>query len=70
MLSKELLTQLHSLSRVDKLRVVQMLANELAVEEGILDPTVEYEIWSPYDSAGAAEQLSRMLEEDQKTHNG
>jgi hypothetical protein len=60
MLSNELLQELHQLSRSEKLRVVQMLVNELAEEE-ILTAS-DYEVWSPYDSAGAATILTEMLE--------
>ena len=62
MLSDELLTQLRQLSHTDKLRVVQLLVNEFAHEEGIFAQGAEYEVWSPYDAAGAAEQLTKMLD--------
>lgn len=63
MLSDNLIQELHQLNRVEKLRVGQMLINQLAEEEAVLIGT-EYEIWSPYDAPGAASILMEMLEED------
>jgi len=65
MLSNELLQELHQLSRSEKLRIVQMLVNELAEEE--LLTRTEYEVWSPYDSAGAAAILTEMLKQDRQS---
>jgi len=48
---------------LDKLRVVQMLVEQLAQEEALLTSR-EYEIWSPYDAPGAAAVLMDMLEEE------
>ncbi len=67
MLSQELLTELRQLSHTDKLRVVQMLVNELATEEGpSIVPGQEYAIWSPYDAFEAAQVLQEALEEHKK----
>lgn len=66
----QLLDELHKLNRVDKLRVVQSLVNELAAEEETYFKSgSQYEVWSPFDAAGAAEVLGKMLEEDKKSHN-
>lgn len=68
MISSELIAELQNLSRADKLRIVQILVNALAVEEEtLLVSGGQYEIWSPYDSASAAEALQKMLEEEQQT---
>lgn len=64
MLSQVLMTELQKLTHAEKLRVVQMLVNQLAKEEAILTAT-EYEIWSPYDAPAAA-ILTQMLEEAQQ----
>jgi len=48
---------------------MQILVNELALEEARLIPGNQYEVWSPYDSAGAAEVLTKMLDEDKKSRN-
>jgi hypothetical protein len=52
---------------VDKLRVIQILASQIAEEETILSGTV-YEVWSPYDAPHAAAILMDMLEEDRQQH--
>lgn len=70
MLSSELLTELHNLNRADKLRIVQLLVNDLAQEEDLLTSNAHYEVWSPYDSADAAGVLMRMLEEDTEAEHG
>ena len=66
----QLLDELHKLSRVDKLRVVQSLVNDLAEEEAYFKSGAHYEVWSPFDAAGAAETLGKMLEEDKQSRNG
>lgn len=64
MLSNQLLDELHKLSRADKLRVVQALVNDLAVEEeATFRPGVEYPIYTPYGNEAAAVILEKMLEE-------
>ncbi len=65
MISEHLLEELRLLNRSEKLRVVQLLVNQIAEEEVILTGT-EYEVWSPYDSSGAAAILLDMLEEDRR----
>ena len=70
MLPIELLTELHKLNRADKLRVVQILVNELAVEEeALLAAGTHYEVWSPYDAPDAAQTLLKMLEADEKARD-
>lgn len=67
MLSAQLLNELHHLDRTQKLRVVQLLVNKLAGDEALLTDTFPagavYEIWSPYESGAAAQQLLKMLED-------
>jgi len=65
MISEHLLEELRQLNRVEKLRIIQMLANQIAEEEAILTGT-EYEVWSPYDAPGAAAILTEMLEEERR----
>ena len=65
MISEHLLEELRQLNRAEKLRIVQLLVNEIAEEEVILTAT-EYEVWSPYDAPGAAAILMDMLEEDRR----
>lgn len=64
----ELLPLLHDLKKVDKIRVMQFLVEDLAQEEGLspFRPEATYPIWSPYDSFEAASTLSKMLAEAKK----
>jgi hypothetical protein len=65
MLSENLLNELRKLSRVDKLRAMQVLVTELAAEE---DPVLivgeTYELLTPYGNEAAAADLARVLEAD------
>jgi hypothetical protein len=65
MISEHLIEELRQLTRVEKLRIIQMLVNQITQEEEILTGT-EYEVWSPYDAPGAAAILTDMLEEDRR----
>jgi hypothetical protein len=66
-LSDELIRELRRLSRTDKLRAIQILANDLvAAEEEYFTSGAEYAVWSPYDAADAAEKLMALLEEEKK----
>lgn len=63
----ELLPELRGLPRVDKLRVIQVLASDVAREEGdeLIAAEGSYPIWSPYDSFEGAATLLRVLDEEQ-----
>jgi hypothetical protein len=63
----EILREAQQLNRYEKWQVVQRLMTDLALEEGI-SPLVatSYEVWSPYDSAEAANVLLAMLDADEK----
>ncbi len=63
---EQLVQELHSLSRADKLRVVQLLVNDLAADEVAVLTQAQYEVWSPSDAGEAARVLLQMLEEDQR----
>jgi hypothetical protein len=68
--AEELFAELHKLNRIDKLRAMEVLVLDLAAEEQAqLIPGKEYEIWSPYDSAGAAETLMKMLDDEKKSND-
>ena len=62
----ELLPELRSLSRADRLRVVQFLVTELAHEEGValLEPEKAYPVWTPYDAFEAATTLYQALRQE------
>ncbi len=62
----ELFPSIQTLPRGDKLRLIQLLAADVAREEGIAldlaDKTVP--IWSPYDAFDGAATLLQVLEEE------
>ncbi len=61
----EVLPNLKTLNRSEKLRVVKILIDEItSEEESFFESGAEYEIWSPYDSFDAAKKLQQMLEEN------
>ena len=55
----ELQSSVKTLSRFEKLRLIQFIVSELAIEEGdaILKSGGTYPIWSPYDAFEAAEYI-------------
>ena len=67
----ELLSTLQTLSRADKLKIMQFLVQELAAEEEalLLQPGATYSVWSPYNSHNAAQKLAVLLEEDKQANN-
>lgn len=67
----ELLSTLQTLSRADKLKVMQFLVQELAAEEEalLLQSGATYSVWLPYNSHGAAQKLANLLEEDKRVNN-
>jgi hypothetical protein len=68
--AEELFAELHKLNRIDKLRATEVLVLDLAAEEQAqLIPGKEYEIWSPYDSAGTAATLMKMLDDEKKAND-
>jgi len=64
----EVLPTVRSLSRADRLRLIQIVAQELAEDEAsLIEPNREYPIWSPYDAHDAAATLLRILGEEKST---
>ena len=60
----EVLPNLKTLNRADKVRAIQFLANEIAREEGIwFEENQQLEFFSLHDSFEAAEVLMKLLEE-------
>lgn len=59
----ELLPNIHALPRADKLRLIQMLAQDLADAEAapVLEPGGAYDVWSPDGAFDAAEILLDTL---------
>ena len=62
----ELLPALHSLAKSEKLRAIQVLAADVARENGetFVPSEAPYPVWSPYDAFDGAATLMRLLEED------
>ncbi|HUT89773.1 MAG TPA: hypothetical protein VMY37_09770 [Thermoguttaceae bacterium] len=62
----ELLPTLHALPRAEKLRLIQLLAADVAREDGIelADTQSAYPVWSPYDAFDGAAALLRVLAEE------
>jgi hypothetical protein len=60
----ELLPGVQALSRLDKLRLIQFLAQELEHDEGgRIEPGRSYPVWSPDRAFTAAAALMQALEE-------
>ena len=62
----DLLPSLHALPRGDKLRLIQLLAADVASEDGIVsgDPDATYPVWSPHEAFDGAAALLRVLEQE------
>ena len=62
----ELLPALHGLPKNEKLRAIQVLAADVAREDGeILAPCeAPYPVWSPYDAFEGAATLMQLLEQE------
>lgn len=61
----EILPSLRQLNNKEKLKAVQFLVNEIAVEEdSLIERGKEYPIYSVYDSFEAGDALMKLLEEE------
>lgn len=62
----ELLPALHGLAKSEKLLAIQVLAADVARDDGEMLPPSEaaYPVWSPYDAFEGAATLMRLLEEE------
>jgi len=62
----ELLPSLHGLPRADKLRLIQLLAADVAREDEVALPDTgrAYPVWSPHEAFDGAATLLRVLEEE------
>ncbi|MEA5553716.1 hypothetical protein VB713_22510 [Anabaena cylindrica UHCC 0172] len=70
MVSTELLNTLHTLSRADKLYIMQVLISELAQEEtNLIKPEKSYPVWSPYDAFDAANTMLEVLQAAKSQNN-
>ena len=61
----EVLPDVQSLSRLDKIRLIQLLAQELERDESdLIEAGHSYPVWSPDRAFPAAAALLQALEED------
>lgn len=62
----QLLPELQALPRSEKLRLIQLLAADVAQEEGMgfAEPGKEYPMWSPHNAFEGAATLLKALDED------
>jgi hypothetical protein len=64
----ELIPEAKSLSRVDKLRLIQLLAEELAGDEGSnIRANQSYAVWSPDSAFHAADVMLQALANEGKS---
>ena len=61
----EVLPAVRTLSRIDRMHLIQILVGDLAADETgeWIEPNREYPIWSPFDAHDAAATMLRVLEE-------
>jgi hypothetical protein len=63
----EVLPEVQSLSRPDKIRLLHFLTKELERDEGdLIEPGQSYPVWSPDLAFTAAEALLQALEEEKR----
>jgi hypothetical protein len=61
----EVLPEVQTLSRLDKIRLIQFLAQELERDEDhLIEPNRSYPVWSPDRAFSAAAALLEALEEE------
>jgi len=65
----DLLPAVRELSRSEKLRLIQVLAADLAETEDTasLTPGRSYPLWSPFDAHEAAKMLFDVLDDDRES---
>lgn len=65
---EEWIPEAKSLSRADKLRLIQLLAEELAGDEGSdLKANQSYAVWSPDSAFQAADVMLQALADEKKS---
>jgi hypothetical protein len=53
-------------SRLDKLRLIRELADDLSATDDIIPPDRAYPVWSPHDAFAAADTLLRALTDEKR----
>jgi hypothetical protein len=65
MVLSEILCEVRSLSRVDKIQLIQVLTEELRHDEnGLIEPGRSYPVWSPDRAFTAAEVMLQALADE------
>jgi hypothetical protein len=64
MVLADVIPDVRTLSRADKLRLIGLLAEDLARAEGLIEPGQSYPVWSPESAFAAAEAMMQALERD------
>lgn len=60
----EVLPEIQTLSRVDKIRLIQLLAQDLERDvSNLIEPGQSYPVWSPDQAFSAAEAMLKALED-------
>jgi hypothetical protein len=63
----QVLPDVQSLSRLDKIRLIQLIAQELEQDEsGLIEPRHSYPVWSPDGAFTAAATLLQVLEDEKE----
>jgi hypothetical protein len=63
----QVLPEVQSLSRMDKIRLIQFLAQELERDDScVIEPGQSYPVWSPDTAYSAASALMQALEEEKR----
>jgi len=64
----QMLPDIRSLSRVEKLQLIEWLAHELANEDGVplILPNQSYPVWSPDRAFSAAATMLKVLDADKE----
>jgi len=60
----DVLPEVQALSRLDKIRLIQFLAQELVQEESLIESGRSYPVWSPDRAFTAAAVLLQALEDE------
>lgn len=60
----DVLPEVQALSRLDKIRLIQFLAQELVQEESPIESGRSYPVWSPDRAFTAAAALLQALEDE------
>ncbi len=61
----EVLPEVQTLSRLDKIRLLQILAQELEREESdLIEPNRSYPVWSPERAFTAADAILEALDDE------